>query len=131
MGSRQGYPWYTDAREGTPWGGPQHDPQCDKRAQLKRQTPLSLTTYIVAEPCSVQFSSARIQQRTEQVVQRRQEVDGQFVGSRKQQRQRKHTETRLALETTQTKSEKLIEKVQNEELVTSRGRRTVPSSEPA
>ena len=26
-------------------GGPQHDPQCDKRAQPKRQTPLSLTTY--------------------------------------------------------------------------------------
>ena len=38
-------------------------------------------------------SSARIQQRTEQIVQRRQEVDGQFVGSRKQPRQRTQGDT--------------------------------------
>ena len=57
----------------------------DKRAQPKRQAPLSLTTYMVA--CSVQFSSARIQQRTERRYDG-QAVDGQFVGSRKQPRQR-------------------------------------------
>ena len=35
----------------------------------------------------------RIQPRTEQIVQRRQEVDGQFVGSRKQPRQRTQGDT--------------------------------------
>ena len=51
-GSRQGHPRYTDARKGRPWV--QHDPQCDKTCTTKRQASLSLTTYMVAEPCSVQ-----------------------------------------------------------------------------
>ena len=46
------------------WVVSQHDPQSDKRNPTE-QTPPSLTTYMVEEPCSVQFSSARIQQRTE------------------------------------------------------------------
>ena len=57
-------------------------------------------------------SSARVQQRTEQVVQRRQEVDGQFVGSRKQQRQR--TQGNTPGLRTRFKSEEFIDKIQNE-----------------
>ena len=45
MGPRQGHARYTDARKEVV-GGPQHDPQCDKRAHPKdRHHSLSLTTY--------------------------------------------------------------------------------------
>ena len=111
-GSRARTPTEHRCPRGKAVGGPQHDPQCDKRAQPKRQTQLSLTRHMAAEPCSVQFSSARIQQRTEQVVQRRQEVDGQFVGSRQQQRQR--TQGNTPGRRTRFRSEELIDKVQKE-----------------
>ena len=48
---------------------------------------------MVAELRPVQFRSVRTQQQTGQVVQRRQEVDGQFVGSRKPPRQRTQGDT--------------------------------------
>ena len=66
-------------------GGPEHDPQCDKRAHPTRLPPLSLTTYMRAELCSVQFSSRQDPAATR--TNRRcvgQEVDGQFVGSHTQ-----------------------------------------------
>ena len=59
-----------------------------RSTQPEDRVKLSLTTYMEAQLRPVQFSSVRTQQQTGQVVKRRQEVDGQFVGSRKPPRQR-------------------------------------------
>ena len=83
------------AKEGRGW--PTTRSTVRQTCTPKRQTPLSFSTYMVAEPCSVQFSSDRIQQRTE----RRyvgQEVDGQFVGSRKRVSRHQHSGDETALQ---------------------------------
>ena len=87
--SQQGHPRYTDARMGRPWMA--HN-TIHSATNVHNQKELSSTTYMVAEPCSVQFSSVRIQQQTERRYDG-QEVDGQFVGSRKQPRQRTQGDT--------------------------------------
>ena len=96
------------AREGRGW--PTTRSTVRQTCTTKRHSPLFYNNVngsgAVLSPVSTRD---RIHQRTEQIVQRRQEVDGQFVGSRKQPRQR-HANTFV----TRVKSEELIDKVQNE-----------------
>ena len=88
-GSRQGHPRYTDAREGRPWVAHNTIDCATNVHNQKTDTTVFNNVHGVAEP--------RILQRTER---RRvgQEVDGQFVGIRKQprHRDREHKETRQA-----------------------------------
>ena len=90
--------------------GPQHDSLCDKRAQPKRQAPLSLKTYMVAEPRSVQFSS-RQDPSSEQNVDALDKKLTDSLWAVASNRDREHQETRQA---TQVKSAELIDKAQNE-----------------
>ena len=65
-------------REGRGW--PTTRSTVRQTCTTKRKTPLS-SNNVHGSGALSPVSSARIQQRTEQVVQRRQEVDGQLVGS--------------------------------------------------
>ena len=74
----------------------------------QRQTPLSLVTYTVAEPCSVQFSSARSSTEENDDTLDKKLTDSSWAVANNGDRE--HKETRLTLEATQIKSEELINK---------------------
>ena len=99
-------------------GGPTARSTVRQTCTTKRQTPLSLTTYMVAEPCSV--PSAQPGSSSKQNVD---ELDKKLTDSTwavASNRDREHKETRLILVTRQAtqvkrfKSEKFIDQVQNE-----------------
>ena len=87
-GSRQGHPPYTDARKGRPWGAHKTIHSVTNVRNQKTGTTVFNNVHGCGAVLSPVSTQDRIQQRTEQIVQRRPEVDGQFVGSRKQPRQR-------------------------------------------
>ena len=91
--SRQGHPRYTGARQGRPWVA-HNTIHVSQTCTTERQTPLSLTTYMVAEPCSVQ--SAQPGSSSEQNVD---ELDKKLTDSLwavASNRDREHKETRQA-----------------------------------
>ena len=107
-------PWasgHTGAREGRPWVA--HNTIHSATNVHNQMTDTTVLNNLHGSGAVLSpVSSDRIQQRTEQVVQCRQGVHGQFVGSRKQQRQR--TQGNTPGRRTRLKCEEFIDKVQNE-----------------